>query len=52
MGKDQHVVKREEGFSGEGNAVFCFDDAPATGLRAWVRRELPRRRPERSLNAR
>ena len=41
------VVKREEGFSGEGNAVFRFDDAPATGLRAWVRRELPRRlRPE------
>jgi len=41
------VVKREEGFSGEGTAVFRCDGAPATGLGAWVRRELPRRlRPE------
>ncbi len=41
------VVKLNEGFSGEGNAVFSFDGAPddasddALGL--WVRDELPRR---------
>jgi hypothetical protein len=41
------VVKLEEGFSGEGNAVFAFDGAPEGRLAAWVRRELPRRlRPE------
>lgn len=39
------VVKLDEGFSGEGNAVFSFDGAPdgAGELRAWVQRELPRR---------
>ena len=32
------VVKLNEGFSGEGNAVFRFDDAPAgSGLKTWVR---------------
>ena len=33
------VVKLNEGFSGEGNAVFRFDDAPAgsAGLKTWVR---------------
>jgi hypothetical protein len=31
------VVKLNEGFSGEGNAVFDFRDAPnGSGLRAWV----------------
>jgi hypothetical protein len=32
------VVKLDEGFSGEGNAVFSFDGAPAgeAGLRSWV----------------
>jgi len=38
------VIKLDEGFSGEGNAVFCFDGAPsgAEELRPWVDRELPR----------
>ena len=32
------VVKLNEGFSGEGNAVFSFDDAPkGRGLKTWVR---------------
>jgi hypothetical protein len=36
------VVKLNEGFSGEGNAVFAFDDAPAgDALTAWVRERLP-----------
>ena len=35
------VVKLNEGFSGEGNAVFGFDDAPAgRALRTWVRDRL------------
>lgn len=38
------VVKLNEGFSGEGNAVFDFDGAPdGAGLEAWVRDALPRR---------
>jgi hypothetical protein len=38
------VVKLNEGFSGEGNAVFDFDGAPDDDtLGAWVRDELPRR---------
>lgn len=38
------VVKLDEGFSGEGNALFSFDDCPAgAGLAAWIRRELPTR---------
>ena len=38
------VVKLDEGFSGEGNATFAFDGAPAgAGLARWVRAELPRR---------
>ncbi len=37
------VVKLNEGFSGEGNALFRFDDAP-TGreLAAWIRERLPK----------
>jgi hypothetical protein len=36
------VVKLNEGFSGEGNAVFTFDGAPSGGaLPAWVRARLP-----------
>jgi hypothetical protein len=36
------VVKLNEGFSGEGNAVFGFAEAPAGGaLAAWVRSRLP-----------
>jgi hypothetical protein len=38
------VVKLEEGFSGEGNAVFDFGGAPAgEGLERWVRETLPAR---------
>jgi hypothetical protein len=36
------VVKLDEGFSGEGNAMFSFEGAPASGsLRSWVRDRLP-----------
>lgn len=36
------VVKLNEGFSGEANAIFRFDGAPAGhGLTAWVRDRLP-----------
>jgi hypothetical protein len=38
------VVKLNEGFSGDGNAVFSFEGCPARGgIAAWIMRELPRR---------
>ncbi len=38
------VVKLNDGFSGEGNAVFSYEGAPEKGgLSAWVRDQLPRR---------
>src|ERR687894_1260358 len=38
------AVKLDEGFSGEGNAVFPYDGAPeGRDLARWVRDELPRR---------
>ena len=43
------VVKLNEGFSGEGNAVFSFNGAPenrtgrASGLRTWVKTRLPQK---------
>ncbi|MGB8378721.1 MAG: peptide ligase PGM1-related protein [Rhodanobacteraceae bacterium] len=37
------VVKHNDGFSGEGNAVFDFDRDDAAVSAAWVRRELPTR---------
>jgi hypothetical protein len=38
------VVKLNDGFSGEGNAVFTFDGAPTgAALDRWVAAELPRR---------
>ena len=38
------AIKLNEGFSGEGNAVFPFDGAPeGRNLERWVRDELPRR---------
>lgn len=38
------VIKLDEGFSGEGNAIFTFDGAPANGaLARWVQAELPHR---------
>ncbi len=36
------VVKLNEGFSGEGNAVFRYDGCPERGRRAWIRERLPR----------
>jgi hypothetical protein len=39
----QAVIKLEEGFSGEGNATFSYEGAPARGLSAWVRDVLPKR---------
>ncbi len=36
------VVKLNEGFSGEGNAVFAYEGSPEeSGLRPWVRGRLP-----------
>jgi hypothetical protein len=38
------VVKLNEGFSGEGNAVISLADAPdGSALRPWIAAELPRR---------
>jgi hypothetical protein len=38
------VVKLDEGFSGEGNALFDYAGAPeGTGLERWIDAELPRR---------
>src|SRR5918997_1311088 len=38
------AIKLDEGFSGEGNAVFPYDGAPeGRDLARWVRDELPRR---------
>jgi hypothetical protein len=38
------AIKLDEGFSGEGNAVFLYDGAPeGRDLERWVRNELPRR---------
>jgi len=38
------VIKLEEGFSGEGNAVFSYDGAPdGAALGSWVRSVLPTR---------
>lgn len=35
------VVKLNEGFSGEGNALFEFKGAPQSGLKPWIRDRLP-----------
>lgn len=37
------VVKLNEGFSGEGNAVFSFAECQTNRLRAWVEETLPHR---------
>lgn len=34
------VIKMNDGFSGEGNAIFSFKNAPETGLRDWVEAHL------------
>jgi hypothetical protein len=35
------VVKLNEGFSGEGNALFEFRGAPESGLKPWIAKRLP-----------
>ncbi len=35
------VVKLNEGFSGEGNALFDFSGAPKSGLKPWIKDKLP-----------
>lgn len=41
---ERAVVKLNEGFSGEGNAVFSYADAPSGGmLHQWIRKQLPSR---------
>ncbi len=43
-GMRRAVIKLNDGFSGEGNAIFPYDGAPESGnLVSWVRSELPRR---------
>lgn len=37
------VVKINEGFSGEGNAVFSFAGAPQESMKDWIKEQLPRR---------
>lgn len=38
------VVKLNEGFSGDGNAVFSYEGAPSKGpLKPWLLQELPKR---------
>ena len=37
------VVKLNEGFSGEGNAIISYDGAPATGLTRWITAQLRER---------
>jgi PGM1 C-terminal domain len=40
---DKAVVKLNEGFSGEGNAVLSLTEAPAgSALRPWIRERLPK----------
>jgi hypothetical protein len=39
---EKAVVKINEGFSGEGNAIFSYRDAPVEeGLESWIKLELP-----------
>ncbi|PVE23419.1 carboxylate-amine ligase [Microvirga sp. KLBC 81] len=41
-GLKRAVVKLDEGFSGEGNAIFSYEGSPAsTSLRAWIKEKLP-----------
>ncbi len=35
------VVKLNEGFSGEGNAIFSFEGCPDSDFRSWVASQLP-----------
>lgn len=37
------VIKLNDGFSGEGNAVFSYRDAPETHLYDWIKQQLSKR---------
>ena len=37
------VIKLNDGFSGEGNAVFAYDGCPTSNLQKWIAAELPNR---------
>lgn len=37
------VIKLNDGFSGEGNALLRFDTVPDSQLKQWIQRELPKR---------
>jgi len=40
---EKAVIKMNDGFSGEGNAVFSYKGSPIeTGLRHWIRNQLPK----------
>ena len=41
-GLEHAVIKLNESFSGEGNALFSFDGAPDLGLDAWVKDQIHR----------
>lgn len=40
-GLKRAVLKLNEGFSGEGNALFSFDGAPTSDVGSWIKDELP-----------
>ena len=42
-GLQRAVVKLNDGFSGEGNAVFSYEGAPAESLTSWIEAVLPTR---------
>ncbi len=42
-GLSKAVIKLNEGFSGEGNAMFSFADCPDTGQQSWIADQLPKR---------
>jgi hypothetical protein len=37
------VIKLNDGFSGEGNAILDFEDVPGTQLEQWIREEIPQK---------
>lgn len=42
-GLQKAVIKLNDGFSGEGNAVFSFEGAPETHLESWIKEALSKR---------
>lgn len=37
------VIKLNDGFSGEGNAILHFENVPSAQLEQWIRREMPQK---------